>query len=380
MAKPLPFVPEVGLLGTGSCLGSRRVDNAALEPLVGNYDASSGSFAPWVERVTHIQERPFCAEGETVATMGIAAAHRAIEASGVPKEEIDLVLLCSFTFTELYPGDCVDIARSINPRCGTVNVSGGCAGSVYGTAMALAMVRAGHARNVVVIGAEQLTSVTDFDDPITAILFSDGAGALVVGRRRDGAPGTGFLDRSVLKHDYAPTNITMSNANVTVPARVVGPAPGRRHRVAVERQALAMSGGPRVLRNAINAMAEVTVELLGYTMEDLKAGDPGLRSLLDQVHLVPHQANGRIVDGLQERLGLPEERVYRTVYFTGNMSAATNMVTLDQAMRTGNHRRREREDGTGEITPCGRRLGPGDLVVLATIGGGYLYGAVGFRL
>jgi 3-oxoacyl-[acyl-carrier-protein] synthase III len=123
-----------------------------------------------------------------------------------------------------------------------------------------------------------------------------------------------------------------------------------------------------------------TLELLGYGLEDLRAGDPGLRAALEKVHLIPHQANGRIVDGVQERLGLPEDRVYRTLYFAGNMSAATNLFTLDHARREGNLRRREREDGTGEIAPCGRRLGKGDLVILTSIGAGYIYGAVGFRL
>jgi len=380
LARPLPFVPEVGVLGTGSVLGSRRVDNAALKGMISNYDESSGDFGAWVERVTHIQERGWCAPGESVGTMGTAAAHRALEASGVPREEVDLVLLGSFTMKELYPGDGVDIARSINPRCGYVALNAGCAGSVYGMALGASMVRAGWARNVVVIGAEQLTGATNLADPITAILFADGAGAAVIGRRRGAAPDTGWVDRVVLKHDYAPGNIMMDNANLTIPGRIVGPAPDRRHGVAVERQALVMEGGPRVLRNAVNAMAEATVELLGYTMDDLKDDDPGLREALAGVHLVPHQANGRIVDGLQEKLGLPVDRVYRTVYRTGNMSAATNMVTLDHAVREGNLRRLEREDGTGEISPCGRRLQAGDLVVLVTIGAGYLYGAVGFRL
>lgn len=380
MAKPLPFIPEIGVLGTGSRLGSRRIDNATLRGMVSNYDESSGDFGAWVERVTHIQSRGFCAPGESVGTMGIAAAQSALEASGVPRDEVDLVLLGSFTMTELYPGDGVDIARSINPRCGYVALNAGCAGSIYGMGLAASMVRAGWARNVMVVGAEHLTGATNMADPITAILFGDGAGAVLIGRRKAPAPGSGWVDRVILKHDYAPGNIMMSNANLTIPDRVVGPAPGRRHGVAVERQALVMEGGPRVLRNAVNAMAEATVELLGYTMDDLKNEDPGLREALGAVHLVPHQANGRIVDGLQEKLGLAEDRVYRTVYHAGNMSAATNVVTLDYAMREGNLRRREREDGTAEVLPCGRRLQKGDLVVMVTIGAGYLYGAVGFRL
>jgi len=246
--------------------------------------------------------------------------------------------------------------------------------------MALSLVKSGHARNVLVIGAEHLTPCVNFGDPLTAILFGDGAGAAVVGRRKDAKPGTGFVDRIALRHDFSPKNITMGNANLAMPGRSLGRQAASRTGEVVERQYIVMTGGSRVLRNAVQAMSEATVELLGYTLDDLKNDDPGLRALLDQVHLVAHQANGRIVDGLQERLGMSEDRVYRTLYHAGNMSSATNMYTLDYARKEGNLRRKERPDGTGEISPCGRRIQKGDLVVMTSIGAGYIYGAVGFRM
>jgi 3-oxoacyl-[acyl-carrier-protein] synthase-3 len=380
LAKPLPFVPEVAVLGTGSTLGSRVVDNAALEPMVRNYDRSSGDFSGWVERVTHIRERRFCGPDETAGTLGITAARRALEAAGRTGEDVDLVIACTFTVKELFPGDAVDIARSMNPRCGVYTIAAACAGSVYGLAMAFALVKAGLFRNVMVVGVENLTMATNFDDPVTAILFGDGAGAVLVGRREGGAPGTGFLDRVVLRHEYAPGTIMMDNTNVAHPGVVVGDASARGADLLLRRQFIRMEGGPRVLRNAVNAMSAAVVELLGFTTADLKADLPALREVLQQVHLVPHQANGRIVDGIQEKLGIPEERVYRTIYHAGNMSAATNLYTLDYAVREGNLRRREVPGGPAEIAPCGRRLREGDLVVLVTIGGGYIYGAVGFRL
>ena len=380
MAHPLRFVPEVAVLGTGSLLGATEVDNPTLEKMVSNYDASSGDFSQWVERVTHIRTRHFCKPGETTAELGIAAARRALDASGVDPETVDLVIVCSFTARTLFPGDAVDMARSINPRCGAYTIAAACAGSVYGMAMAFGMVKAGLHRNVMVIGVEQLSKATNFQDPLTAILFADGAGAVLIGRPPNPEPGTGFIDGVVLKHDHAPGTIMMENANVALEDRMVNAVPNPGADAVVRRQYLSMGGGPRVLRNAVNAMSETVVELLGFTMDDLKADHPGLRELLQTVHLVPHQANGRIVDGLQEKLGIPVEQVYRTVYFTGNMSAATNVVTLDYAVREGNLMRRERPDGPAEIAPCGRRLRKGDLVVVTTIGGGYLYGAVGFRM
>jgi 3-oxoacyl-[acyl-carrier-protein] synthase-3 len=379
LSERLPFCRDVGILGTGSCLGSRVIDNRTLQPLVANYDAASGDFDAWVQRVTHIQERRFCGPDETVGTMASEAARRAVEAAKIDPETVDLVLIGTFTPRELYPGDHVQVAHSINGHCGAVTVNGGCSGSIYSMAMAYGMVRAGLLRNVVVIGAEQLTGATNYDDPITAILFGDGSGAAVVGRR-DGRTGPGgFIDRVVLKHDPS-RNIHMENANLLLPPRDLGKHERSSTGRAIVRQFLTMEGGPRVLRNAVNAMAEATVKLLGFTLDDLKDGNPELRTILDEVHLVPHQANGRIVDGLQEKLGLSAERVYRTVYHAGNMSAATNMYTLDHAMRRGNLRREDLPDGRGRVTPCGRPLATGDLVVLVTIGAGYIYGAVGFRV
>jgi 3-oxoacyl-[acyl-carrier-protein] synthase-3 len=380
LAERLPFAPEVAVLGTGSALGSRVVDNATLEPLITGFDPSSGPFGEWVERVTHIRERRYCAPGETAGTLGTRAAARALEASGLRGEEIDLCIVCTFTVKELFPGDAVDIARSLGPRCGVYTIAAACSGSVYGIAMAFGMVKAGLFRNVMVVGVEHLSLAMNFADPLTAILFGDGAGAVVVGRREGGAPGTGFVDRVVLRHEYAPGTIMMDNANLALPERVLDGSTTPTADSRLKRQFIRMEGGPRVLRNAVNVMAETVVNVLGFSIEDLKRDDPALREVLGQVHLVPHQANGRIVDGIQEKLGLPEERVYRTVYHAGNMSAATNVYTLDYAVREGNLRRKEVEGARAEIAPCGRRLAKGDLVVLVTIGGGYIYGGVGFRL
>ena len=244
----------------------------------------------------------------------------------------------------------------------------------------MGMVKAGLHRNVMVVGVENLTLATNFDDPVTAILFGDGAGAVLVGRREGAEPGTGFIDRVVLRHEYSPGTIMMGNSNVANPQRMVDGSRRPGADSLMRRTFIRMEGGPRVLRGAVNAMTQAVVELLGFTMEDLKRDDPELREVLGQVHLIPHQANGRIVDGIQEKMGIPEDRVYRTIYHAGNMSAATNVYTLDYAVREGNLRRREHPDGTVEIGPCGRRIRGGDLVVLVTIGGGYIYGAVGFRM
>jgi 3-oxoacyl-[acyl-carrier-protein] synthase-3 len=221
-----------------------------------------------------------------------------------------------------------------------------------------------------------VSRVTDFDDPLTAILFSDAAGALVVGRKKDGAE-TGFYGTSVLKTEYAPDMIYMWNGNCPTDKRMTDVQGMLRQ----ERSLLHMRGGASVLRSAVNRMAASVVECLGFTMQDLRDERPELREALERVFVIPHQANGRIVDGLQQRLGLRSEQVYRTIYFAGNSSAATTAYTLDYAVREGNLRRVEPPETSpqmGAIEPCGRRLAKGDLVVLTAIGAGYLYGAVAF--
>jgi 3-oxoacyl-[acyl-carrier-protein] synthase III len=372
--------PDVAVLGTGSAQPERRITNAELRPYVKNYDESSGDFAAWVDRVTHIQERRWIdPERESAGSLGLAASRRALEAARMRPEDVDHVIFCSFTMNEMFPGDHVHLVHELGLSVGVFAVSAACAGSVWGVSLARSLVQSGQYRNVLVVGAECVSRATDLNDPLTAILFADAAGAVVVGRKSDGED-TGFYGTSVLRSEFAADAITMWNGNSPTPAHLLG-----EHRDLVEmeqeRPVLKMSAGPSVLRNAVNRMASAVVECLGFTMQDLKDDLPALRETLARVHVVPHQANGRIVDGLQQKLGLPAENVYRTIYFLGNASAATTVFTLDYAVRNGNLRREpppEGGGGMGVISPCGRPLRKGDLVVLVSIGAGYLYGAVAF--
>jgi len=372
---------EVAILGTGSALPERRVTNAELRPYVQNYDESSGDFAVWVDRVTHIQERRWIDPmRESAGTLGLAAARNAIDAAKMRASDIDHVVFCSFTVKEMFPGDHAWLVHQLGLDVGVFMMNAACAGTVWGVTIARSLVQSGQYRNVLVVGSECISRATDLNDPLTAILFADAAGAVVVGRKHDGAE-TGFYGKSVLKFEYAAESINMWNGNSATPDRLVGPDPRDMISRAQQRPALTMVAGQRVLRNAVNRMAQAVVECLGFTMNDLKEENPALRELLNRARIIPHQANGRIVDGLQEKLGAPVENVYRTIYHTGNASAATTTYTLDYAVRVGNLRREEPPENAGRmgvVSPCGRRIQKGDLVVLVSIGAGYLYGAVAF--
>lgn len=370
----IPLDREVALLGTGRAQPSRRITNADLRPYINNYDESSGDFALWVDRVTHIQERSWIDPAtESAGSLGTTASRAALEQSGLAPSEIDHVVFCSFTANEMFPGEHVRLIRDMGLSCGAFQMTAACAGSLYGMAVARSMVSSGLCRNVLVVGTECISRVTNFDDPLTAILFGDAAGAMVVGRKSDGAE-TGFLGRAVLRTEYHPTSITMPNGNAPTPDRYVD-GDWRRESSPV----LAMEGGARVLKSAVTRMADAVVECLGFTPQDLKDDLPALRDVLSRAKIIPHQANGRIVDGLQEKLGVPREHVYRTIYFLGNCSAATNPFTLDYAIRVGNMDRIEPPPGArqmGALVTTPERIRKGDLVVMVAIGSGYSYGAM----
>jgi 3-oxoacyl-[acyl-carrier-protein] synthase-3 len=365
--------------GTGSYVPERIVDNKAMQELVRNYQETDDSFHVWVDRVTHIHERRYLDQDLSSGDMAREAVRATIESSGVDPAEIGLFIMATFTTKNLYPGEQTMLTKEFGmTNAGTFYLTAGCAGSVYGMQIGAAFLRAGIMKHVLVVGAEHLTTVVDPGDPLSAILFGDGAGAVMLSRRDEEGPG-GIVTNCVLGSNYVPGNIMMQNNNVPTRAMqspVEGDNPTAK---AINYEWLVMKGGPRVLRTAVNAMTDAAVKSLGFTMADLKQGNPELRELLDRTRLVPHQANGRIMDGLRDKLEIPDEQVYKTLYLRGNNSCASNPLTLDYAIRRGNMKRIV-ENGSGirieeDVAP---KLATGDLVVMPTVGAGYLTGCFSF--
>jgi len=367
---------SVAVLGTGSYLPARVMSNGALRDLISNYDeAHSGDFSTWVDRVTHIHERRFIESNEEHAGyMGAEAAKRALDMAGMKPTELDLIIHASFTPSACVPGDHVLVARGIAADATpSFTLTGACAGSVYGMALAYGMLASGSMKRILVTGSETISPTLDFGDPLTAILFGDGAGAVVMGRvdRSEG----GMLP-PYLGHDFNWENITMENANLPFTGKVR--VEGRNGTPpAMEKPFLKMISGPAVLRSAVNAMRGSVLKVLGYEKEPPEAEWSELRA---RMRLIPHQANGRIVDGLAKKVGLPTEKVTKTIYRVGNISAASNLIALDYAYRKGNLLV-DREPETERILKIREHkdpIQPGELVVLPSIGAGYLYGAVAF--
>jgi 3-oxoacyl-[acyl-carrier-protein] synthase-3 len=231
---------------------------------------------------------------------------------------------------------------------------------------------------VLVVGTETISRAVNYADPLTAIIFGDGAGAVVLSRG-PGPAGTGMLP-PFLSFQFNSRNIHLGNSNIPVD---VGCFPDREVQPGVhlvEQALIEMEGGPAVLRAAVNAMAGCAARCLGYEEKDLRAGDAGLTSALHGARIVPHQANGRIIDGLTDKLGGPAERMVRTVYRYGNISAASNLVALDHGVRRGNMARvlDDAGDVLDVVDQPEHKIRGGELVLLPSIGGGYLMGCVGF--
>ena len=372
--------PHVSVSGIGSYVPPHSVDNETLEGMIHGYDpAVSGDFGTWVDKVTHVHDRRFSGPEERVGDMAFEAAQRALAVAGIEGADLGMIIFATFTPSHDIPGDhCVLAERLGAHRTPTFNLKAACAGSIYALGMAWTSVASGLYEHVLVIGSETITKAMNFHDPLTTILFGDGAGAVVVSRC-DGAEGGGMLP-PFLSFKYSARNIHLGNSNVPfdVPSF-------QEHEIEpgvylVARSMVEMESGPNVLRSAVMSMAECVTECLGYDVKALRRKDPELFETLRNARVIPHQANGRIIDSLADRLQVPHERVLRTVYNFGNMSAATNVFALDYGMRYGNLRRTLDDEGrvVEIVNDPEQRIRAGELVLLPSIGGGYLMGCVGF--
>jgi len=335
------------IAGTGSYLPKRQINNEQLEKLVRNFDRQRAGmpFSRWVEQVTGIKTRYFVKDEDT-ETMAAEASRRALEAAQMKAGEIDFIIVSSFTPTRDVP----NLACSVGHLIGAENVGGfplntACAGFVYGLSVGYALIKSDMYKNILVVSSETLSRVTDYGDPTTAVLFADGAGAVIL---RSSAEG-GICSPPYLSSNFT-DHFELRNSDACRPREIIE-TQGQEF---LPRSTLHMPGGPQVLRKAINGMAEALLKVLELSPYGLKDLDV----------IIPHQANRRITSGLIEKLGVPEEKVCRVISVIGNTSGASSAISLDMAVR----------GKTGNV-----RVKPGDKVGLTTIGGGYSIGAIVFE-
>jgi 3-oxoacyl-[acyl-carrier-protein] synthase-3 len=302
-----------GIVGVGAALPERRVPNAELAARLGVSDE-------WIERRTGICERRYAAAGQRVSDLASAAARLALEDAGLAASELDMVLVATLASDEITPATAPIVAHELGiAGVAAIDVGAACAGAIAALAHATAWIESGRARTVLVIGAEILTRFVDFDDPRTAPLFADGAGAFVVA-----AGTTGQIGPLVLGSDGAAAEAVRATREAGV---------------------LEMEGHDTFLM-AVEKLSSCTREVL--ELAELALEDVEL--------FIYHQANSRILTAVSERLALPRERVFDCIAELGNTSAASIPIALGEAVRSG-------------------ALRPGARVVLGAVGAGLVWGA-----
>lgn len=320
------------LVALGSHVPERTVTNDDLAAMVDTSDE-------WITSRTGIRERRWAHRDQASSDLAIVAARRCLDDAGVDAGDIDLLIIPTATPDHLFPSTAAITADAIGAHAAAAyDLLAACSGFVYGLGQAAAMVEAGMAERVLVVGAEVLSHMVDMEDRSTCVLFGDAAGAALV---TAGDPGTttGFLGFDL-------------GADGSGAGQLAIPAGGGRLPVA---RSGGMDGfltmnGPEVFRFATRVMVESVARLLEAT---------GLS--IDDIDLVvPHQANQRIIDHAATRLGIPAARMYNNLAHYGNTSSASIPLALAEARDAG-------------------RLRPGDLVLMVGFGGGLTWGATVVR-
>lgn len=319
------------IAGVGSSLPPRLVPNSWFESQIQTTDE-------WIRERTGIEARHFVDEGVLTSDLAVQATQAAMESAGIPAEQIDLIVCATVTGDTPFPATAVWVQQKLGLSCPAFDVNAACAGFSYGLATGTAMIVAGMADTVLLIGAEAFSKILDFTDRSTCVLFGDGAGATIL--QASDEPG---IEETILGADgNAAEILIMPGGGSREPASA--------ETLAASRHRIFMPNGREVFKRAVTEMAAACQEVLeknGHTPDDVDV-------------LIPHQANARIMTAVASRLHIPEEKAVVDVAEVGNTSAASIPIALDRAWRAG-------------------RIKEGNLVLFTSFGAGLTWGATVMR-
>ena len=318
------------IASTGSYLPEKVLTNEDLEKMVETSDE-------WIRSRTGIEERRISAEGETTGDMAEIAARRALDDSGLEPADIQMLIVGTTTPDLVFPSTACILQERLGLKetwCGAFDVNAACSGFIYALSIADQFIRTGKIKNALVIGAETLTSMVDWTDRYTCVLFGDGAGAVVL----TAADEPGIYST----HIHADGGYgDLLNVDVGV-SRGFKPEPGSGIRIQMR--------GNEVFKVAVRTLGRIVDETLQANNMD--------KSDIDW--LIPHQANLRIISATAKKLNMPMERVIQTVQRHGNTSAASVPLALDEGVRSG-------------------RIQRGENILLEAFGGGFTWGSALIR-
>ncbi len=329
MSKRIP----AKITGVASYVPPRLLTNADLEKMVDTSDE-------WIRERTGIRERHIVENGMAASHLATEAARKLLAQTHTSPEEIEMIIVASVTPDMMFPATaCLVQDRLGAKKAWGFDLSGACAGFVYALTVGAQFVGAGSHKKVLVIGSDVMTSIIDFTDRATCVLFGDGAGAVLLEPANDDREG--ILD---FMHDVDGSGgcfLYMPGGGSLHPAS---------HETVEKRMHYVHQGGQQVFKYAVRRMAEVAVQLLernGFTANDLKL-------------VIPHQANERIIRAMMDRLGVDDSKVIINITKYGNTTAGTIPLGLADALQEG-------------------RLKKGDLVLLIAVGAGFTTGGMLLR-
>ncbi len=314
--------------GVGAYVPERILTNAELEKLVDTTDE-------WITTRTGIQERRIAAENEFTSDLATKAAQKAMERAGVSAEQIDLIIVATITPDMPFPSTAALVQHRIGARrAAAFDLEAACSGFIYALEIGQQFIMSRTYETVLVIGAEKLSSIVDWQDRNTCVLFGDGAGAVVLQNR----PDSHGLLTAVMGADGSKADLLfMAGGGSRCPATTESVV-SRMHFLRME--------GKETFKNAVQAMQIAAIEALRRCELDITR----IKCI------IPHQANRRIIDAVGERLGARPEQLFVNLHKFGNTSAASVAIALDEAVESG-------------------RIQKGDLVLLVVFGAGLTWGA-----
>lgn len=323
---------SIEIAGTGSYLPEKILTNADLEKMVDTSDE-------WIVTRTGISERRIAEEYETTSSMAIIAAKRALASAGMRADELSAIIVATTTPDYTFPNTASLVQRELGTTGAfCLDISSACTGFVASMELGFALLKGKPEFNsVLIIGAEKLSCIVDWSDRNTCVLFGDGAGAAILRRKNDDAPGALLASEVHADGEFAEI-LCLPGGGSKNPAT---------HETVEKHLHFIHMAGRETFKLAVNAMAETTRTVLakaGITKDDIKL-------------IIPHQANIRIIQAVVKRLELSEDQVFYNIQRYGNTSAASIPICLDEAVRAGQLKR-------------------GDLVLFATFGSGLTWGAM----
>ncbi|WP_062105294.1 beta-ketoacyl-ACP synthase III [Bacillus niameyensis] len=305
----------IGIIGIGKHVPEKVLTNLDLEKIMDTSDE-------WIRTRTGIEERRIAADDVDTSDMAFIAAQNAIADAGLTSEDIDLILVATVTPDQPFPTVSCMLQEKLGcSNAAAMDLSAACAGFMYGIITAKQFIETGAYRNILVVGAEKLSKITDWNDRNTAVLFGDGAGAVVIGSVSEG--------RGILSFELG--------------------ADGTGGKFLYQDEYIMMNGR-EVFKFAVRKMGDSSVNVIekaGLTKEDVD-------------FLIPHQANIRIMESSRQRLELPEEKMSKTIQKYGNTSSASIPLSLFDELEA-------------------RKIKDDDIIVMVGFGGGLTWGAIAIK-